>query len=76
MLATDLLVHGMKGHYDTAVLISSDADYKHAVETVKLEFGKTIELQQVEGSRCYDLITACSVYIPITEATIRMCLTT
>lgn len=76
MLATDLLVHGMKGHYDTAILISSDADYKHSVETVKLEFGKTIELQQVEGSRCYDLITASSVYIPITEATIRMCLTT
>ena len=76
MLATDLLVHAMKDHYDAAVLISSDADYKHAVEVVKLEFGKVVELHQVEGVRCYDLIAACSDYLPITEAIIQSCLRT
>jgi len=74
MLATDLLLHAMKDHYDVAILISSDADYKHAVEKAKLEFGKVVELRQVEGARCYDLISACSDYIPITEAVIRSCL--
>lgn len=74
MLATDLLVHAMKDHYDAAVLISSDADYKYTVERAKLEFGKVIELHQVEGARCYDLISACSDYRPITEATIQSCL--
>jgi uncharacterized LabA/DUF88 family protein len=74
MLATDLVVHGMKNHYDVAILISSDADYKHAVEAAKLEFGKVVELRQVEGARCYDLISACSAYIPIAEGTVRACL--
>ena len=74
MLATDLLLHAMKGHYDVAVLVSSDADYKHAVEKAKLEFNKAVELRQVAGARCYDLISACSDYIPITEALIRSCL--
>ena len=74
MLATDLLLHAMKGHYDVAILISSDADYKHAVEKAKLEFNRVVELHQVEGARCYDLISACSDYIPITEAVIRSCL--
>lgn len=74
MLATDLLLHAMKNHYDAAILVSSDADYKHAVEAAKLEFGKVVELHQVEGSRCYDLISACSDYIPITEAVVHACL--
>ncbi|MFW6107516.1 MAG: NYN domain-containing protein [bacterium] len=74
MLATDLLVHAMKAHYDVAILISSDADYKYAVERAKLEFGKVVELHQVEGARCYDLISACSDYRPITEAIIQSCL--
>jgi len=74
MLATDLPLHAVKNHYDVAVLISSDADYKHAVEKVKLEFNKVVELHQVEGARCYDLIGACSRYVPITAALIHSCL--
>ena len=76
MLSTDLLIHAMKNHYDAAVLVSSDADYKAAIETVKLEMGKTVELRQVEGAKAYALITACSAYIPITADTIRSCLRT
>jgi len=72
-LAVDLVALAFKDRYDVAVLVSSDADFKHAIETVKYETGKVIELRQVEGSRAYDLITACSVYRPISRETILNC---
>ena len=74
MLATDMLTLAFKDRYDVAILVSSDADYKHAVEAVKFEIGKTVELRQVEGSKAYDLITAASAYIPITADIINDCL--
>ena len=74
MLATDMLTLAFKDRYDVAILVSSDADYKHAVEAVKFEIGKTVELRQVEGSKAYDLITAASVYEPITADIINDCL--
>lgn len=74
MLAVDMLSLPFKDRYDVAVLISSDADYKHAVEAVKHETGRVVELHQVEGSKAYDLITACSQYCPIDKKTIDSCL--
>lgn len=74
MLATDMLVLAYKDRYDAAALISSDADYKHAIEAVKFETGKTVELHQVEGAKAYDLITVCSEYKPISADVIRKCL--
>ena len=73
MLAVDMLTLAFKDRYDVAILISSDADYKHAIERVKFETGKTVELHQVEGSRAYDLITVASVYKPITAEMINDC---
>ncbi len=73
MLATDVLLHATKNHYDVAVLISSDADYKHAVEKAKLEFNKAVELRQIESARCYDLTSVGSRYEPITGDLIRSC---
>ena len=64
----------MSGRYDVAVLVSSDADFKHAIEVIKFETGKAVELRQVVGSRAYDLITAASVYQPITAKMIQDCL--
>ncbi|MBI3468318.1 MAG: NYN domain-containing protein [Planctomycetes bacterium] len=72
MLASDLLTLAFKNHYDVAILVSSDADYKHAIEVVKAETAKTVELHQVAGSKAYDLITAC--YRPIQPAIIHACL--
>jgi len=66
MLAVDMLTLAFKDRYDVAVLVSSDADYKHAVEVVKFETGKVVELSVVAGARAYDLITAASIYKPIT----------
>ena len=74
MLATDMLTLAFKNRYDAAILVSSDADYKHAVEAIKFETGKTIELRQVAGSKAYDLITVASLYQPITAEIINDCL--
>ena len=74
MLAIDMLTLAFKDRYDAAILVSSDADYKHAIEVVKFETGKTVELHQVVGSKAYDLITAASVYKPITAEIINACL--
>jgi uncharacterized LabA/DUF88 family protein len=74
MLATDMLTLAFKDRYDVGVLVSSDADYKHAIEAIKFETGKTVELRQVAGSKAYDLITAASVYNPITAELISDCL--
>ncbi|HEY3245798.1 MAG TPA: NYN domain-containing protein [Phycisphaerae bacterium] len=74
MLAIDMLTLAYKDRYDVAVLVSSDADYKHAIEAVKFETGKIVELHQVAGSKAYDLITAASVYKPITREIVEGCL--
>lgn len=76
MVAVDMLTLAYKNAYDTAILISSDADYKSAIEVVKFDLGKTVELHQVAGSKAYDLITACSSYYPITDQVLNSCLRT
>jgi uncharacterized LabA/DUF88 family protein len=74
MLAVDMLTLAFKDRYDTAILVSSDADFKHAIEVIKFETGKIVELHQVIGSKAYDLITAASVYKPITRDIVSDCL--
>jgi uncharacterized LabA/DUF88 family protein len=74
MLAIDMLTPAFKDRYDVAVLVSSDADYKRAIEVVKSETGKVVELHQVQGSKAYDLTTAASVYKPIAPEIINCCL--
>jgi uncharacterized LabA/DUF88 family protein len=74
MLAVDLLSLAYKDRYDVAILVSSDADYKHAMEAAKLDAGRVVELHQVESAKAYDLITACSSYHPIRRETIDACL--
>jgi len=43
MLATDLVVHAYKDHYDTAIVVSGDADFYPALQAVK-DVGKHIEV--------------------------------
>ena len=74
MLAVDMLTLAFKDRYDVAILVSSDADFRHALEVVKFETGKNVELHQVVGSKAYDLITAASMYKPITAEIINDCL--
>lgn len=74
MIAVDMLILAYKNAYDTAILISSDADFKSAIEVLKFDFGRRVELHQVVGSKAYDLITVCSSYHPITDEIINSCL--
>ena len=74
MVAVDMFILAHKNAYDTAILVSSDADYKSAIEAVKFDFGKVVELRQVVGSKAYDLITVCSSYHPITHEVLNSCL--
>ena len=43
MLATDLVSHAYKDHYDTAIVVSGDADFYPALQAVK-DVGKHIEV--------------------------------
>ena len=43
MLATDLITHAYKDHYDTAIVVSGDADFYPALQAVK-DVGKHIEV--------------------------------
>ncbi len=42
-LATDMLVHGFRNNYDTAILVSGDNDFSDALQAVK-ELGKHVEV--------------------------------
>ena len=72
-LAVDMVTLAFKDRYDVAILVSSDADFRAAIETVKFETGKVVGLWQVEGAKAYDLITAASVFHPITPELIGRC---
>jgi uncharacterized LabA/DUF88 family protein len=73
MIAVDMVNLAYKNIYDVAILITSDADLKSAVEVIKSETGKSVELSQVQGAKSYDLITACDVYRPIDDAILAQC---
>lgn len=74
MIAVDMLTLAFKDRYDVAVLTTSDGDFAHAIETVKFETGKTVELRQVSGSKAEALIKAASEYHPIERDVIERCL--
>jgi uncharacterized LabA/DUF88 family protein len=55
MLATDLLHYAWKGLYDTAILVSGDADFAYALQTVK-NMGKHVEVAYFESNVSKDLL--------------------
>ena len=73
-IAVDMLTLAYKDRYDVAILISSDADFKRAIEAIKYETGRQVELHQIAGAKAYDLITVCSIHKPIQPEVIRRCL--
>ena len=42
-IATDMLVHGFRGNYDVAILVSGDTDFADAVQAVK-DLGRHVEV--------------------------------
>ena len=61
MLATDLVAHAYKDHYDTAIVVSGDADFYPALQAVK-DVGKHVEVaafdmnMSAESSRVADVV--------------------
>lgn len=55
MLATDLLHYGWKGLFDTAVLVSGDADFAYALQTAK-NMGIHVEVAYFESNISKDLL--------------------
>ncbi len=53
-IATDMLHQAHTNVYDTAILISGDADYVPAVEAVKAS-GKHVELASLKSGRSHQL---------------------
>ena len=49
MLATDLVAHAYQDHYDTAIVVSGDADFYPALQAVK-DIGKHIEVAAFDSN--------------------------
>ncbi len=60
MLGTDLLYFAWKDFYDTAVLVSGDADFAYALQTVK-NMGKHVEVAYFEGATARELLAVADV---------------
>ena len=56
MLATDLLYFAWNNFYDTAVLVSGDADFAYAMQAVK-NMGKHVEVAYFDGAISRDLLS-------------------
>ncbi len=62
MLATDLVTHAYKDNYDTAIVVSGDADFYPALQAVK-DVGKHVEVAafdmniSAESGRIADVVT-------------------
>lgn len=61
-IVIDMLSHGFKDHYDTAILVSGDEDFAVLVEQVK-DLGKHVEVANLGGS--YILRQAADKYVLI-----------
>jgi len=55
MLASDLLYFAWNNSYDVAILVSGDADFAYALQTVK-NMGKHVEVAYFEGGISKDLL--------------------
>ena len=60
MLGTDLLYFAWHNFYDTAVLVSGDADFAYAVQAVK-NMGKHVEVAYFEGATARELLAVADV---------------
>jgi uncharacterized LabA/DUF88 family protein len=71
-IATDMLRRAYSNAYDTAILISGDADLVPAVEGVK-NIGKHVENAFVVGGQSRHLRQTCDRFILLDEATMGQC---
>ena len=67
MLATDLVVHAYKNHYDTAIVVSGDADFYPALQAVK-DIGKHVEVAAFESNISGESSRVADVHIRLTKS--------
>ena len=67
MLASDLVVHAYKNHYDTAIVVSGDADFYPALQAVK-DIGKHVEVAAFESNISGESSRVADVHIRLTKS--------
>jgi uncharacterized LabA/DUF88 family protein len=72
-LAVDMVKHAYLDNYDTAILVSGDGDFDHAVQAV-VDRGKHVENAYFKVGRSRVLINCCSRFVELTEEFMRDCL--
>ena len=65
-LVTKLLALGFKGGFDTAIIVSGDADYIEAVREVK-NLGRRVEVAAFRGSAANELVEAADRFIALDD---------
>lgn len=63
-LATGMLMHAFRGNYDTAILVSGDADFADAVQAVK-DMGRNVEIALFDVGSSRVLRDVADVVIPL-----------
>lgn len=71
-VATDMLWQAHNNVYDTAILVSGDADYVPAVEAVKA-IGKHVEVAFVTSGRSLDLQQTADKFIALDTSVLSAC---
>ena len=71
-VATDMLWQAHNDVYDTAILVSGDADYVPAVEAVKA-IGKHVEVAFVARGRSLDLQHTADRFVPLDSEKLSRC---
>ena len=71
-IATDMLVHGHRGNYDVAVLVSADTDFADAIQAVK-DLGHHVEVALFSLSGSQKLREVADRVIPIDSNFLSNC---
>lgn len=67
LLGVDLLVHAVKDLYDTAIVVSGDGDFEHAIQAVK-DTGKHVEVAFFRIGRSDALLRASDLMTELTRS--------
>jgi len=66
MLATDLITNAYKNHYDTAIVVSGDADFYPALQAVK-DVGKHVEVAAFDTNVSAEAARVTDLHIKLTK---------
>ncbi len=66
MLATDLVVRAFQDHYDTAIIVSGDADFYPALQAAK-DVGKQVEVAAFDTNISSEAARVADIHIKLTK---------